>query len=64
MDASEAKRLKGLCDENASLKLLLAEAMLDNATLKDSLGKSGRAAAKRQEVAHQAANHAMSERRA
>jgi putative transposase len=39
MDVSEAKRLKGLEDENAKLKRLLADAMLDNAALKDLLGK-------------------------
>ena len=38
---SEAKRLKGLEDENRRLKKLLAEAMLDNAALKDLLGKNG-----------------------
>ena len=32
---SEAKRLKQLEQENAKLKKLLAEAMLDNAVLKD-----------------------------
>ena len=31
MDVSEAKRLKGLEDENARLKRLLADAMLDRA---------------------------------
>jgi putative transposase len=41
MEASEAKRLKGLEDENRRLKKLLAEAMLDNAALKDLLGKNG-----------------------
>ena len=35
MDVSEAKRLKGLEDENTRLKRLLADAMLDNAALKD-----------------------------
>ena len=35
MDVSEARRLKVLEDENAKLKRLLAEAMLDNAMLKD-----------------------------
>ena len=40
MDVSEAKRLKGLEDENARLKRLLADAMLDNAALKDLLGKN------------------------
>lgn len=39
MDVSEAKRLKGLEDENARLKRLLADAMLDNAAMKDLLGK-------------------------
>ena len=38
-EVSEAKRLKGLEDENARLKRLLADAMLDNAALKDLLGK-------------------------
>jgi putative transposase len=35
LDVSDAKRLKTLEDENAKLKKLLAEAMLDNAMLKD-----------------------------
>ena len=35
MDVSDAKRLRALEDENAKLKKLLAEAMLDNAILKD-----------------------------
>jgi len=39
MDVSEAKRLKQLEDENAKLKKLLAEAMLDNAMLKDIASK-------------------------
>ena len=39
MDVSEAKRLKALEDENAKLKRLLADAMLDNSVLKDLLGK-------------------------
>ncbi len=38
-DVSEAKRLKGLEAENAKLKRLLADAMLDNAALKDLLSK-------------------------
>jgi putative transposase len=42
MDVSEAKRLKQLEDENAKLKRLLADAMLDNVALKDLLGKFGR----------------------
>ncbi len=39
MDVSEARRLKALEDENARLKRLLADAMLDNAALKDLVGK-------------------------
>ena len=39
LDVSEAKRLKQLEDENAKLKKLLAEAMLDNAMLKDIASK-------------------------
>jgi putative transposase len=39
MDVSEARRLKALEDENAKLKRLLADAMLDNVALKDLLGK-------------------------
>jgi len=35
MQASDAKRLKALEEENRRLKKLLAEAMLDNAALKD-----------------------------
>ena len=36
---SDARRLKGLEDENRRLKKLLAESMLDVATLKEALGK-------------------------
>lgn len=39
MDVSEARRLKALEDENARLKKLLADSLLDNAALKDLLGK-------------------------
>lgn len=39
LEVSEAKRLKALEDENARLKKLLAEAMLDNAILKDVASK-------------------------
>jgi putative transposase len=39
MGVSEARRLKALEDENAKLKMLLAEAMLDNAVLKDLTSK-------------------------
>lgn len=39
LDVSDAKRLKALEDENVKLKKLLAEAMLDNAMLKDIAAK-------------------------
>jgi putative transposase len=38
MDVSEAKRLRALEDENAKLKRMLADAMLDNVALKDLPG--------------------------
>ncbi len=40
LELSEARRLRGLEEENAKLKRLLAEAMLDNAGLKDLLEKN------------------------
>jgi putative transposase len=39
LEVSEARRLKALEDENSKLKRLLADAMLDNAGLKDLLAK-------------------------
>jgi len=39
LEVSDAKRLKALTDENAKLKKLLAESMLDNAVLKDISAK-------------------------
>lgn len=43
MDVSEARRLKALEEENAKLKKLLAEQMLDAAALRELLSKNGRA---------------------
>jgi putative transposase len=40
MEVSDARRLKALADENARLKKLLAEQMLDNAILKDVAAKN------------------------
>ena len=40
MDLSDARRLKALEDENRRLKKLLAELMLDAATLKEMLRKN------------------------
>lgn len=39
LDVSEARRLRALEDENARLKKLLAESMLNEAALRDLLGK-------------------------
>jgi len=39
LDVSDARRLRQLEDENARLKKLLADAMLDNAVLKDIAAK-------------------------
>lgn len=40
LEVSDARRLKALEDENAKLKKLLAEAMLDSAILKDVAAKN------------------------
>ena len=40
MEVSDARKLKALEDENRRLKKLLAEQMLDNAALKDLVGKN------------------------
>lgn len=40
MDVSQARKLKVLENENAKLKRLLAEAMLDNAVLKEVTSKN------------------------
>lgn len=39
LEVSDAKKLKALEDENTGLKRLLADAMLDNAGLKDLLSR-------------------------
>ena len=41
MEVADAKRLREPEDKNRRLKKLLAEAMLDNAALRDILGKNG-----------------------
>ncbi|UHD43885.1 IS3 family transposase [Aureimonas altamirensis] len=65
MDVSDAKRLKSLEDENAKLKKLLAEQMLDAAALRELLGKKMVGpVAKREAVAHLRAVMDLSERRA
>jgi putative transposase len=40
MEVSDARKLKGLEEENRKLKKLLAESMLDVATLREMLGKN------------------------
>ena len=40
VNVSDTHRLKSLEDENAKLKRLLADTMLDNVVLKDLLGKN------------------------
>lgn len=39
MDVSEARRFNALEEENAKLKRMLADSMLDDVALKDLLGK-------------------------
>lgn len=73
MTAAEAKRLKALEDENAKLKKLLAEQMLDLAAMKDLVSKKWQGKplvraqwrpVKREAVAYLRAEHGLSERRA
>ncbi|WP_421614122.1 IS3 family transposase, partial [Agrobacterium tumefaciens] len=65
MEVSEAKRLKALEDENARLKKLLAEQMLDAAALRELLPKKMVGpAAKREAVTHLKTVMGLSERRA
>ncbi|WP_156894319.1 IS3 family transposase [Rhodobacter xanthinilyticus] len=65
MDLSDAKRLKQLEDENAKLKRLLADAMLDNVVLKDPLGKALTTPVQRREAVLRAMrDHPISQRRA
>nr|WP_188966656.1 IS3 family transposase [Neoroseomonas lacus] len=65
LEVTEAKRLRTLEEENARLKKLLAEAMLDIAVLKDNLDKKMvTPGAKRCAVAHARDCHGLSERRA
>lgn len=60
MDVSDARRLKALEDENAKLKKLLAEQMLDNAMLKDVNSKNMvTPAAKRKAVVYLCDQHGV-----
>ena len=42
MEVSDAKRLRALEEENNKLKRLLADALLDNAALKDVVSRKGK----------------------
>lgn len=65
MELSDAKRLRQLEDENAKLKRLLADAMLDNVVLKDLLGKTlTTPMARRDAVLRAMRDHDISQRRA
>lgn len=54
MEVSEAKRLKALEEENAKLKKLLAESMMDVSTLREMLEKTSdaRLEEERRELGH------------
>lgn len=64
MTVSEVKRLKTLKDNNAKLKKLLVEQMLDLVAMKDLVTKMVGPAVKREAVAYLRASHGLSERRA
>jgi putative transposase len=66
LDVSDARRLKALEDENAKLKKLLAEQMLDNAMLRGrGFAKVVTPAARRDAAAHLVHSvHQVSQRRA
>ena len=65
LDVSQARRLKVLEDENAKLKRLLAEAMLDNAVLKEVAAKKlVRPAVARKAIEHVRMLFGLSQRRA
>lgn len=64
MDVSDARRLKTLEHENAKLKKLLADQMLEASALRELLSKNGRARREREAVTHLQAVMGLSERRA
>jgi putative transposase len=65
LDVTDARRLKALEDENVKLKKLLAEAMLDNAMLKEiQFKKMVTPVVRREAVAHLRVTFEVSERRA
>jgi putative transposase len=62
LEVSEARRLRALEAEDAQLKKLLAEAMLNNAVLKDVASKMVMPAARRSAVTAMRGAHGISER--
>ncbi|MCD1628261.1 IS3 family transposase [Seohaeicola saemankumensis] len=65
MEVSDAAKLRAITDENAKLKRLLADAMLDNVVLKDLPGKELTTPIERREAALRAVrDHDISQRRA
>ncbi|WP_138069739.1 IS3 family transposase [Sulfitobacter sp. EhC04] len=65
MEVSDAAKLRAVTDENAKLKRLLADAMLDNVVLKDLPGKELTTPAERRAAALKAMReHDISQRRA
>lgn len=64
LEVSDARRLKALEDENAKLKRLLADAMLDQAALKDVLAKTFWRPPPSGKLRSSQLCHGMSERRA
>ena len=64
LEVSEARRLKALEDENRRLKKLLAESMLDNAALKDLLGRTAEACGAKAALRRLMERHGLSQRRA
>lgn len=64
MNVSDAKKLRALEDENNRLKRMLADAMLDNAALKDLATKILSPDVKRRAVSDVMDRHGLSERRA
>lgn len=64
LEVSDARKLKALEDENAKLKKLLAEQMLNNTVLKDVASKKVTPDVKRDAVAHACKADGVSQRRA
>ncbi len=59
MDVSEAKRLKQLEDENAKLKKLLADQMLEASALRELLAKNSRARRKARSCRASSSRHGL-----